>query len=210
MRRIAILEYKVGNIHSVRRALAEYDVEVCVTSSAHEIERAHALVLPGVGAFRPAMAALGHEGLADAVRRFVAAGRPTLAICLGLQLLADESEEGATEGACGIAGLGIIRGHVRRLQPGTGMKVPHIGWNAIAPNGAAKVRNGHVASGWFYFAHSFVLQPRDSGIVAAECQYGADRFCSVIEAENVTGVQFHPELSGDAGHELFTNFIAAI
>src|SRR5262249_26378730 len=150
------------------------------------VRAADVIVVPGQGAFRDCATALA-SGLGDAIHEKIRAGSPYLGICLGLQVLFRTSEE-----APGCTGLSVFSGHVRRICPGPGAKVPHTGWNTIDPQKPSLVGD------WFYFVHSFVIVPEDPSIVAATTDHGADRFVSAIEKDNVLAVQFHPEKSQHA------------
>jgi glutamine amidotransferase len=195
--RVTLFDYGAGNLHSLAKALAAPGVEVRTEPDAAAASAdTDVLVLPGVGAFGPAAAALspGRERLRDAVR----AGLPCVGICLGMQLLFDTSEEG------GGRGLGVIPGRVRRLRA---RRQPHMGWNAVEPAGAQPLL---AASGLAtaYFAHSFVCEPEDAGAVSAWTTHDTDRFASVVRAGTAFGVQFHPEKSSAPGVALLRAVIA--
>jgi glutamine amidotransferase len=208
--RIAICDHGLGNIRSVERALREAargrDVDVEITAEPARLASADKIVVPGQGAFRDCALAMD-RGLGDAVREHLAAERPYLGICLGLQVLFASSDE-----APGCGGLGVLEGNVVRLRGGvddvTGqaLKIPHIGWNVAQPNGSAHSLLGEPSH--FYFVHSFVVAPRDPAIVAATTDYG-ERFVSAIAYGNVFASQFHPEKSQRAGLALLERFIAS-
>lgn len=207
---IAICDVGLGNLRSVERALlraasGRSSARVRITRDPNEVRKADKIVMPGQGAFRDCAGGL-EGGLGDAVREAIAAGRPYLGICLGLQVLFGSSEE-----APGCAGLAIFEGDVARLAGGvdatTGgaLKIPHIGWNQAEPaaaRGLLTERSEH-----FYFVHSYVVRPRDAAIVAATTDYGG-AFVSAIAKDNVFAAQFHPEKSQRAGLALLERFVA--
>jgi glutamine amidotransferase len=194
--RVTILDYGIGNLHSVTKAIALAGASTRVVSDVREALDSDALVLPGVGAFTPAAASLAaaREELRDAIL----GGLPTLGICLGMQLLFDSSEEGRGEG------LGVIRGTTRRLQA---TRVPHIGWNAVRSDGASAVFS---ELEWAYYANSYVCQPDDVGVVVAWTEHERERFPAAVRAGSAFGVQFHPEKSSTAGRRLFERIFAEI
>lgn len=198
--RIAVVDYGMGNLASVAKALERSGADVRVTESAAEVRDAAALVLPGVGAFRDAAARLEQSGLGAAVLERIAAGTPFLGVCLGLQLLFESSGEGGRW-----PGLGVFAGSVERLQ--TGLKVPHIGWNELdwAAAGAGMAR-GLPAPAAVYFVHSYAARPADPAIVAASADYGG-RVVAAVARDNVWAVQFHPEKSSVVGLSLLANFV---
>jgi len=200
--RVAVVDYGVGNLASVGKALVRSGADARVTQSAAEVRDADAVVLPGVGAFRDAAARLERSGLGAVVLGRIAAGTPFLGVCLGLQLLFESSGEGGRW-----QGLGVLPGTVERLR--TDLKVPHIGWNDLewGPAGAAM-------AGWLpapaivYFVHSYAAVPADPAVVAATTDYGGPVVAAVAR-ENVWAVQFHPEKSSSVGLALLAGFVAA-
>jgi glutamine amidotransferase len=213
--RIAICDHGLGNLRSVERALREasrgHDVNVEITADPGRIASADKVVVPGQGGFGDCARAMG-GGLGDAVLTHLAAERPYLGICLGLQVLFGKSEE-----APGCTGLGVLEGDVVRLRGGidgvTGqpLKIPHIGWNVAEPNAPRSDADLVGVLGepdHFYFVHSFVVAPRDSRVVAATTEYG-ERFVSAIAYGNVFACQFHPEKSQRAGLALLERFLAS-
>lgn len=196
---IAIIDYGAGNIRSIAKALEVVGARVEVTDDPAVVEKARAVVLPGVGSGGAAMGQMTERGLDDAIREATVQGKPFLGICLGMQLLADHHEEGEVDG------LGLFRGTVRRIPHGP--KIPHMGWNQVRPlyNGLAMF--AHIEPGsYFYFAHSYYVEPMDQRGVAALTDYGSP-YCSVIVTEQVWGTQFHPEKSGTIGLQLLKNFM---
>jgi glutamine amidotransferase len=198
--RIAVVDYGMGNLASVAKALERCGADVRVTESAAAVRDAAAVVLPGVGAFRDAAARLEQSGLGAAVLERIAAGTPFLGVCLGLQLLFESSAEGGRW-----PGLGVFGGTVERLQ--TGLKVPHIGWNELewAPAGAGMAR-GLPALPAVYFVHSYAALPADPAIVAASTDYGG-QVVAAVARDNVWAMQFHPEKSSLVGLSLLANFV---
>jgi imidazole glycerol-phosphate synthase subunit HisH len=196
---IAIIDYGAGNIRSIAKALEHLGTRVQVTDDPLIVGEARAIVLPGVGSGGAAMARITERGLDDAIRLATQQGKPFLGICLGMQLLADHHAEGE------VAGLGLFRGEVRRIPHGP--KIPHMGWNQATPlHNNLPIFAGIPPQEYFYFAHSYYVEPQDAHGVAAVTDYGLP-FCSVIVTKRVWGTQFHPEKSGAAGLRLLANFV---
>ena len=201
--RVAVVDYGMGNLASVTKALTRAGADARVTQSTAEVRGADAVVLPGVGAFRDAAARLEQTGLGAAVLERIATGTPFLGVCLGLQLLFESSGEGGRW-----PGLGVLPGTVERLR--TGLKVPHIGWNDLewAPAGAGMAR-GLPAPATVYFVHSYAAVPADPSVVAATTDYGGPVVAAVAR-DNVWAVQFHPEKSSSVGLALLAGFVATV
>jgi glutamine amidotransferase len=198
--RIAVVDYGAGNLRSVAKALARSGLAPVVTGDAAELRRADGVVLPGVGAFAAAMASLAEKKLGDAVRDSIAAGRPYLGLCLGLQLLFDEGEEhGSTPG------LGLLPGRVSRFPErdasGARLRVPHIGWNEVRFAGAHPMLASLPERELFYFVHSYRAVPANPDLVVGRVDYGGE-FAAAVAHENLFAVQFHPEKSQAAGKRL--------
>jgi len=201
---IAVVDYGVGNLRSVSKALERVGGDVRVTSSAAEIADADGVVLPGVGAFARCMDNLDKAGLVDCVRKVAASGRPFLGICVGMQILFDESDEFGR-----VEGLGILRGRVRRFAPEfDGMKVPHMGWNEIDVRASAPCLDGIETGTRMYFVHSYFVETTDENIVATSTNYGVS-FVSSAWRDNIFATQFHPEKSQGDGLKLLGNFTKA-
>ena len=200
---IAIVDYGAGNLRSVELALARLGVHTRVTADPDMLALADGLILPGVGAFSDAMAALGRSGTIPAVLEAVGAGRPLLGICLGMQLLLDGSEEGP-----GVPGLGLIPGEVRRL-PGCGLKIPHMGWNSLTPAKPSPLFKGLPEEPYGYFVHSYACKAADPADVLAVTDYGVP-FHAAVQRGRILGFQFHPEKSGDVGQKLLANFVEMV
>jgi len=198
---IAVIDYGMGNLRSVSKGIGKAGGEVVVSSDPAEIESADAVVLPGVGAFGKCMENLGKCGLTEVVRSVALSGKPFLGICLGLQLLFDESEEYGP-----IKGLGLIPGRVARFPDSKELTVPHMGWNTIKKRGAPKLLEGIGDTEWFYFVHSYYVIPDNPDDVATWTEYGVN-FASSIERGNLFACQFHPEKSSTAGLRLLENFV---
>lgn len=205
---VVVIDYGMGNLRSVSKALESLGASVCVSGDPKDVAQAGKLILPGVGAFPAAMAELSVRGLAEPIKAAVAKGTPYLGVCLGLQLLFDESEEGG-----GAAGLGILRGKVRRFDGAARLKIPHMGWNQVEPRTSPSGRRRSpllkdIPDGsHFYFVHSYYAEPAEQGVVALETDYGV-RFASMIERQQLYATQFHPEKSQTAGLTLLRNFLA--
>ena len=198
---IAIIDYDAGNIKSVEKAV-QYLGRDCVTTREKEtILGADHVILPGVGAFGDAMERLAEYGLIDVIKKVCESGIPFLGICLGLQLLFDDSEESP-----GVKGLGILKGSIRRLPSDAGLKVPDIGWNSLSLKGKGRLFDGIADESFVYFVHSYYLDAEDKGIVKATIDYGVTVDASV-EWGNVFACQFHPEKSSGTGLSILENFL---
>jgi glutamine amidotransferase len=195
---IAIVDYGMGNLRSVQKALEHVGFPAKVTSTPQEILEARSVVLPGVGAFGDAMVNLRSRALIEPLREIAERGTPFLGICLGMQLLFARSEERGD-----FSGLGILTGRVVRFQ--TSLRVPHVGWNQIHILKPSAILEGIQDGDFAYFVHSYYPEPEDAGIVLATTDYDID-FASVIGKENIFGAQFHPEKSQDVGLQILTNF----
>jgi imidazole glycerol-phosphate synthase subunit HisH len=195
---IAIIDYGVGNLRSVEKAFHAGDVEAVVSADAEVLRAADKLVLPGVGAFRACMEALTGHGFDRLVRERVEEGTQLLGVCVGMQMLFEESEEFGTT-----RGLGFLRGRVRRFPEG--LHVPQVGWNQVGWKGGHALSAGISDRTFFYFVHSFFCESDDETSVVGETEYGLS-YASVVARGNVCGVQFHPEKSQAAGLRLLKNF----
>lgn len=194
---VALLDYGINNLRSIANALRDLGAEVEIQK---EFSPRDKLVIPGVGAFGAAMAELAPS--IEAIRRYADDGGEVLGICLGQQLLFERSEEhGATAG-----GLGLIAGDVTYLPRDEGVKVPHIGWTPVKFAPGSRLGNGLADDVHLYFVHSLRCMPSDDAVTTGVAEHGVP-FAAVVEAGNVSGVQFHPEKSGEAGHRLLENFL---
>lgn len=199
---IAILDYDAGNIKSVEKAVQLLGQDVAVTRDEETILEADKVILPGVGAFGDAMGKIHQYGLYEVIHEIVDRGTPFLGICLGLQLLFEESEESP-----GAEGLGILKGKILRIPESPGLKIPHMGWNSLELRNNGRLFEGLPQESYVYFVHSYYLKAADEGIVTAVTEYGTQIHASV-EQGNVFACQFHPEKSSDTGIRILRNFIS--
>jgi glutamine amidotransferase len=198
---IALVDYGMGNLRSVEKALARVGADVRIVSDRKSVLAADALVLPGVGAFGDCMANLEKIGLVETIREFIATKRPFLGICLGFQALFESSEE-----APGVKGFGLFPGTVPRFAA-NGLKVPHMGWNEL------RIREGNCPllkdvadNSYVYFVHSYYCKPKNPSVICGTTNYGIE-FCSMLWAGNVFATQFHPEKSQAVGLQMLENFV---
>ena len=200
---IAIIDYGVGNLFSVEKAFAALGAEAKITNNPAEIKAAEKLVLPGVGAFGDCMKNLEESGLIPLLKEEVAAGKPLLGICVGLQILFNGSEESPEA-----KGLGLIPGQVKRIQA-EGLKVPHMGWNRLHISEPRREKDLFAGleqdKEYVYFVHSYHAVPEDKSVVTATTDYG-ERLTASVQAGNIFATQFHPEKSGDVGLRIIDNF----
>lgn len=197
---LAIIDYGMGNLFSVEKALRASGVEPIITSDAKVIQAADKIVLPGVGAFGDCMKNLEQSGLIPEIKQFIASGKPFLGICLGLQLLFDSSEESP-----GVAGLGIFAGTVKKISA-QGYKIPHMGWNSLVYHKDNFLFRGLNQSPYVYFVHSFQAVPDDASLISAYTDYGG-KITAAVTKDNVQAVQFHPEKSSQVGMQILRNFV---
>jgi len=198
---VYIVDYQMGNLRSVQKAFERVGKQALITSDPRQVAVAEKVVLPGVGAFRDAIAELRRRGLTGPICEAIAAGKPFLGICLGLQLLFDVSyEDGQHEG------LGVLRGQVVRFQVPPEFKVPHMGWNQARIRRRAPVLEGIADGTHFYFVHSYYVVPEDPNVVAIEADYHRP-FCAMVWRDNVYATQFHPEKSQAQGLRILENFV---
>ncbi|SNZ15108.1 glutamine amidotransferase [Hydrogenobacter hydrogenophilus] len=194
----ALIDYGMGNLRSVSKALEKVGIKPLITSDPHIVSKAEAVVLPGVGAFKDAVQNLKKAGLFSAVIRHIEKGKPYLGICLGLQLLFERSYEFGTE-----EGFGLLEGDVVLLP--TTVKVPHIGWNQVWKKKDSRLFENIKDGDYFYFVHSYHVVPKKGEVIATLTDYGIN-FVSAVEYGNVFGVQFHPEKSQKLGLKVLENF----
>jgi glutamine amidotransferase len=201
-KRVIVLDYGAGNLRSVARAVEHAGFPPAISADARALDDADAVVMPGVGAAADTMRNLNEHGFVEPLRQYIREGRPFMGVCMGYQALMTVSEEGG-EHAC----LDIVSGRVRRFASGDGLKIPHMGWNAVE-----QTREHHPAfagipdKSYFYFVHSYYPDPEDRSLVIGETEYGVT-FASAIALDNVLATQFHPEKSGKAGLQLYRNFL---
>jgi len=198
---IAVIDYKVGNLRSVEKALHFIGYDAQVSSDRDFILNSDAVILPGVGAFADAMDNLEKQGLIDLIHSVIESGKPFLGICLGMQLLFEWSEEGGDN----VQGLNILKGAIRQLPQDMNLKVPHMGWNLLHIKGNSPLFEGLSRTPYVYFVHSYYLDTPDEDIVIARTSYGIT-FPVAVQKGNVFATQFHPEKSGEVGLEMLRNF----
>ena len=199
---VSVIDYDAGNIRSVEKALAYLGQEVEVTRDRDRILSADRVILPGVGAFGDAMGKIRSYGLEPVIKEVVRQGTPFLGICLGLQLLFEESDE-----TPGVAGLGLLEGRIRRIPDGEGLKIPHMGWNSLDVREGASLFRGIEGHPYVYFVHSYYLAAEHEEDVAASTFYSTKIHASV-EHGNIFACQFHPEKSSEAGLTILENFLS--
>ncbi len=197
---ITIIDYGMGNLGSVRNALLKLGYDSEISSDPVKVLKASKVILPGVGAFKDAMANLTSKGLADAVKEVVAREVPLLGICLGMQLFCEASEENGLH-----QGLNLVPGRVTRFKLPGGYKVPHMGWNQVEPEAGSRLFAGIATNSHFYFVHSYHVNLEEPKWIGAHCHYGYYFVCAV-EHRNLFATQFHPEKSGEVGLRLLNNF----
>lgn len=211
-KKIIILDYNMGNMFSVKNAFLSFGVETSISSDKKDVMNSDALIIPGVGAFGEAIENLKRMDLISPILEYFNSGRPIMGICLGLQLLFEESEEFGYN-----KGLGIIKGTVSKFErsEGSRLKIPHMGWNKIHNNPTdgiwEKSPLKHLPDeGFMYFVHSYFVKPDDGGIVLSTTEYSGTTFCSSILYDKVFACQFHPEKSGQGGINIFKNWYESI
>ncbi len=201
---IAIIDYGVGNLRSVEKAFTYLGRRAVVTSDPEIVRGADRVVLPGVGAFGKSMESLARAGMVQVVKEVVASGRPFLGICLGLQMLFEESAEVFGPETTRVKGLGIIPGQVLRFNSKR-LKVPQIGWNQIRIKKDSPILHGIENESFVYFVHSYYVKPANTEVIACATNYEID-YCSGINQENIYAFQFHPEKSSSVGLKILKNF----
>lgn len=208
--KISIIDYGVGNLHSLLKAVQNFTGDVHVTENVEKIRKSDALILPGVGAFQAGMEGLAVRDLTSAVKNFVSSGKPILGICLGAQIMLGKGFEfGEFEG------LGLIPGKVVYFpELPEKEKIPQIGWNKIYPrpgqNWNDSILRGLPENSYAYFVHSYILEPENTENILARSKYGGYEFCAAIQKDNIIGTQFHPEKSGEIGLSIIKNFVDQI
>ena len=201
---IALIDYGISNLRSVQKAFEHLDTPVTLTSEPGPVMRADKLILPGVGAFSAGMDGLRQRGLIEPIKQSAQAGVPLIGICLGMQLLFDESEE-VEPGAQPEPGLSLLAGRVARLR-GESIHIPHMGWNQLELARDSSLLRGIEPGAYAYFVHSYICEPADADVILVTTHYGQD-FASVVGAGNVWGIQFHPEKSQRTGLQVLRNFL---
>ena len=194
----------MGNIHSVTKSLESLGEEILLIKNKNQSNDCKALILPGVGAFDPAMINLKNTDLIFEIKNWIKNGKSFLGICLGLQLLFESSDEGS------ISGLGLVKGHIKKIPDVANQRIPHIGWcnlDRIKKNTLVKENE---FNNWVYFVHSYHAVPEDSNVIAAQVNYGTEKLTAIIENENLLACQFHPEKSGKTGDKLLRRWLRNI
>jgi glutamine amidotransferase len=205
MTTIAVVDYDMGNLHSACKGLQKAGATPIVTDSMQELAQADAVVLPGVGAFDPAIQHLQSRDLIHPLQDIIASGKPFLGICLGLQILLDGSEEGVEPG------LGVIAGMVRRFRPEPRITIPHMGWNQLQlTQPTLPLWQQLPLDPWVYFVHSYYADPTDPAVRSAVITHGSQTVTAAIARHNLMAVQFHPEKSSTAGLQILANFVASV
>ncbi|MDJ0680884.1 MAG: imidazole glycerol phosphate synthase subunit HisH [Xenococcaceae cyanobacterium MO_167.B52] len=205
MKTIAVIDYDMGNLHSACKGFEQAGATTLVTDSPQDIAEADAVVLPGVGAFDPAMQHIRSRHLEQPIKDAIASGKPFLGICLGLQILFEASEEGTEKG------LGVIPGTVKKFHHEPGITIPHMGWNQLEltqvdhPLWQQLPNNPYV-----YFVHSYYVEPQDTSVNAATVTHGSQKVTAAIAYNNLMAVQFHPEKSSDHGLQILSNFVTLV
>ncbi|GAA6618554.1 imidazole glycerol phosphate synthase subunit HisH [Scytonema sp. NUACC26] len=202
---IAVVDYDMGNLHSVCKGLEKAGATPRITDSAKELEKADAIVLPGVGSFDPAVKQLRSLDLEKPIKEAIDSGKPFLGICLGLQILFESSAEGVEPG------LGIIKGIVRRFVPEPGITIPHMGWNQLELTQPKTTLWEYLPQNpWVYFVHSYYVEPTDPQVCAATVTHGNQTVTAAIGRDNLMAVQFHPEKSSNIGLQILSNFVSQV
>ncbi len=197
---IAIIDYGAGNLQSVKKAFDFIGAESVITDNPEIINACDRILLPGVGSFGDAMDSMAKNGLVETVKQNALSGKPFLGICLGLQLLFEESEESP-----GVKGLGIFKGKIKKFSSDMGLKIPHIGWNSLEIKQKDTLFKDIPENSYVYFVHSYYLHAEDENDIATVTNYGID-FHSAVGKNNIFATQFHPEKSGDVGLQILKNF----
>ncbi|MEO1620598.1 MAG: imidazole glycerol phosphate synthase subunit HisH [Cyanobacteria bacterium J06632_3] len=205
MTTIAVIDYDMGNLHSACKGLQFAGATTVVTDDVADIEQADGVVLPGVGAFDPAMEHLRSRNLIEPIRRIARSGKPFLGICVGMQVLFDGSEEGKE------SGLGIFPGMIRRFKSEPGITIPHMGWNQLLlSQDKCPLWKGVSSEAWVYFVHSYYAEPTDPALTAATITHGSQAITAAVASGNLMAVQFHPEKSSETGLQILSNFVSYV
>ena len=194
----------MGNIHSVTKALENLEEEIVLVKNNHQVKECKALILPGVGAFDPAISNLGKTGLIIDIKNWINSGKSFLGICLGLQLLFESSDEGL------IPGLGIVEGQIKKIPQLSNQRIPHVGWCQLLPTRENSLLRDDEFKNWVYFVHSYHAVPTNTNLIAAKVSYGSEKLTAIIEKDNLLACQFHPEKSGKTGEILLRRWLKSI
>jgi len=202
--KIGLIDYGMGNIHSVKKAIENLEEEVLLIKSKLQISSCKALIIPGQGAFDPAIENLHKTGLIDEIKKWISSGKSFMGICLGLQILFEESEEGNNNG------IGIIKGKIKKIPSIKDQRIPHIGWCNLVPLKDGKLLRQEERNKWVYFDHSYFAAPNDESFITSSVEYGPINLTAIIENENLVACQFHPEKSGNVGQSLLYRWLQTI
>ena len=194
----------MGNIHSVKKAIENLEEEVLLIKSKLQINSCKALIIPGQGAFDPAIDNLHKTGLIDEIKKWISSGKSFMGICLGLQILFEESEEGNNKG------IGIIKGKIKKIPHIKNQRIPHIGWCNLVPLKDSKLLRQEERNKWVYFDHSYFAAPNNDSFITSSVEYGPINLTAIIENENLIACQFHPEKSGNAGQSILSRWLQTI
>ena len=194
----------MGNIHSVKKAIENLEEEVLLIKSKLQVSNCKALIIPGQGAFDPAIENLHKTGLIDEIKKWIISGKSFMGICLGLQILFEESDEGNSKG------IGIIKGKIKKIPTINNQRIPHIGWCNLVPSKNGKLLYEEEKNKWVYFDHSYYAAPSDESFISASVEYGPINLTAIIEHENLIACQFHPEKSGNMGQSLLYRWVQTI
>ena len=194
----------MGNIHSVTKSLESLGEEIIIIKNFNDSKRSKSIILPGVGAFDPAMNNLINTDLITDLKNWIKSGKSFFGICLGLQLLFESSDEGK------IQGLGILKGKIQKIPNIVNQRIPHMGWCQLLPTKPNTLLELEELNNWVYFVHSYHAVPEDSNIIAAEVDYGSEKLTAMIENDNLLACQFHPEKSGNTGEKLLRRWLSNI
>ena len=204
MSKIGLIDYGMGNIHSVKKAIENLEEEVLLIKNSLQIRSCKALIIPGQGAFDPAVENLNKTGLIDEIKKWISSGKSFMGICLGLQILFEESEEGNNKG------IGIIKGKIKKIPTINNQRIPHIGWCNLVPSKDSKLLGKEEINKWVYFDHSYFAVPNEESFVTASVKYGPINLTAIIENENLIACQFHPEKSGNIGQSFLYRWLQTI
>jgi len=204
LHKIGLIDYGMGNIHSVTKSLESLGEEILLIKNFNESKDCKAIILPGVGAFDPAMINLKNTDLITDLRNWINSGKSFLGICLGLQLLFESSDEGKVQG------IGILKGKIQKIPNVINQRIPHMGWCQLLPTKSNTLLELEELNNWVYFVHSYHAIPDDLNIVAAQVDYGSEKLTAMIENDNLLACQFHPEKSGKTGEKLLRRWLSNI
>ena len=204
MSKIGLIDYGMGNIHSVKKAIETLEEEVLLIKDKNQINQCKALIVPGQGSFDPAIENLNKTDLIANIKDWIGRGNHFLGICLGLQILFEKSEEGCNEG------LGLIKGKIKKIPYAKEQKIPHIGWCNLIKKKESKLLKSNVENNWVYFDHSYYALPKNEIIISANVEYGSINLTAIIEKDNLVACQFHPEKSGKTGESILLKWLKTI